>query len=122
MMQESIQITRLAMNMELNAQKALTEQIARYQTGGSFVAQVNFDQLLQQLAPLSATEQERVAAQIMNDWLYVAPTYQTYTFSQISLDELVAKSVLVSGQFQKLAEGLNRQLGLMSLAIQGGKR
>jgi|JI7StandDraft_1071085.scaffolds.fasta_scaffold02485_11 hypothetical protein len=121
-MQENIQITRLAMSMELSAQKALAEQIARYQTGGNIVTQVNFDQLLQQLAPMSTTEQERLAAEIMNDWPQVAENYQSSTYVQTSLDELVAQSELVSGQYRKLTEGLNRQLGLMSLAIQGGKR
>lgn len=121
-MQENIQITRLAMSMELNSQKVLAEQIARFQTGGGFVTQVNFDQLLQQLAPLSSADQERLAAEIMNDWPQVAEDYQSSTYMQTSLDELVAQSALVSGQYQKLTEGLNRQLGLMSLAIQGGKR
>ena len=45
--------------------------------------------------------------------------HYTTTDKQVSLDEEIAKSIMVSGKYKALAEGLNRRLDLLTTAIGG---
>lgn len=116
-MNDAIEVTRLALTMARLEQQNLAERIAKFQTGVHSVDQYNFSPLLSRLQQASP-EQRAVIARQLTD----VDNQRHTVVEEAQLDELVARSTMVSGKFNSLVEGLNRQLGLMSLVLNGGKR
>ncbi|HCU65760.1 MAG TPA: hypothetical protein DF774_08375 [Rheinheimera sp.] len=114
-MNEITNIVAAGLNLKYLEQKELVAHIAGYQSGGQWVQKTDFSVLLAGLTDAGA-------ARDLNEQLQQTDSagFQSWQFSDTSLDALVAESSIVAGQFQKLTEGLNRQLALMAIAI-GGK-
>ena len=81
------------------------------------VEQYNFAPLLSRLQQASPEQRATIARQITD-----VDSQRHTVIEEAQLDELVAESSMVAGRFNSLVEGLNRQIGLMSLVINGGKR
>jgi hypothetical protein len=113
-MNDITQVLATALNIKYLQQQALVSQIAGYQTGGQWIEKTDFNAML-------ASLQDPQQAQQLQQQLDMGPAgigaYQHWQFSETSLDALVAESSIAAGQFQKLADGLNRQLGLMSIVL-----
>lgn len=103
------------MSTKLLEQQTLIRQIASFQPGAQWVAKVDFSA---QLAQATSAYQSGTAA-----WVPMSALHgnQVWEYKELSLDELVTQSSLLTGQFNKLTEGLNRQLGLMAVVLNGGK-
>jgi len=116
-MHDSIEVTRLALTMARLEQQNLAERIAKFQTGVHSVEQYNFAPLLSRLQQASPEQRATIARQITD-----VDSQRHTVIEEAQLDELVAESSMVAGRFNSLVEGLNRQIGLMTLVINGGKR
>lgn len=108
-------LTQTAMSVKQLEQQTLIRQIASFQPGAQWVSTVDFSA---HLAQATSAYQSGMAA-----WSPMAALHgnQVWQYRELSLDELVTQSSLLTGQFNKLTEGLNRQLGLMAIVLNGGK-
>ena len=120
--QVSLDLLHVAMNIASVQHKTAAANVANYHVAGSATLQADFAALLQQLA---ANEHNRaeLAYDTLSNWQQVESASVTATHTaKPTLDQLSAELVLASGKYQLLAETASRQLGLMQLAVNGGKR
>lgn len=116
-MNDAIEVTRLALRLAQVEQQNIADRIAHYQSGPQAVELYDFAPLMSQLQQANA-QQRAVIAQQTQD----LEQHKQVVIAEASLDELVAQSSMVAGKYNALIEGLNRQLGLMSIVLNGGKR
>lgn len=116
-MNDAIEVTRLALNMAQLEQQNLAQRIAQFKTGVQTVQEYDFSLLLTQLQQVDNEQRGAIAQQTLD-----LERHLNVINEEPQLDDLVARSSMVTGQYNVLVEGLNRQLGLMSLVINGGKR
>lgn len=113
-MNDITQVLATALSIKYLEQQALVSQIAGYQAGGQWIEKTDFNAMLASLQDPAQAQQLQQQLDMGSAGL---STYQHWQFSETSLDALVAESSIASGQFQKLADGLSRQLGLMSIVL-----
>jgi hypothetical protein len=108
-------LTQTSLSVKQLEQQILIRQIASFQPGAQWVSTVDFSTQLNQAT--SSYQASRTAWVTMSE----LQGHQVWQYKELSLDELVTQSSLLTGQFNKLTEGLNRQLGLMAVVLNGGK-
>ena len=120
--QVSLDLLHVAMNIASVQHKTAAANVASYHVKGAATLQADFAPLLQQLASSDQYRAE-LAYDTLANWQQVESASVTATqIPKPSLDQLSAELVLSSGKYKLLAETASRQLGLMQLAINGGKR
>ncbi|MGC0118626.1 MULTISPECIES: hypothetical protein [Pseudoalteromonas] len=118
----SIEALRLSLNMAATQQRLSLENVANHSTSTQGSQRADFASLLQGLEGISSDQKQQVMSQLSSNWHTVEGHYIHQSDKKASLDEEVALSMKASGQYQKLVEVLNRKIGLMNLAVSGGKR
>ena len=121
--QVTLDLLQVAMDMKLTEHKAASANIAGVNVPGTQRITVDFSALVTSLS--QADEQGRMALinDIRQNWTAEkAASTHLSNDQEIKLDEETAELLLASGKYKLLAEGLNRKLGLMQVAVNGGKR
>ncbi|CAM4163254.1 hypothetical protein [Pseudoalteromonas byunsanensis] len=118
----SIEALRLSLNIAATEQRLSLENLASHSVSGASAQRADFSSLLADIQSLPSDQKAEVMSQLSSQWQDVEASYVNESHKKVSLDEEVALSMKASGKYQKLAEVLNRKLGLMNLAISGGKR
>ncbi|NTS77389.1 hypothetical protein HR060_11010 [Catenovulum sp. SM1970] len=116
---DSIDVIELA-NMRLSMLKLEQSVLAKNIAGIGTPKEVNFSHVLAQLDNLSPEEKSNFVQQVNND-IELFAEFKSIDANEISADELVAESLIVSGKYKSLAEGLNRKLDLLKTAIVGNR-
>lgn len=119
----TLQLLQVAMDISQTRHQAAAANIAAANVPGAKQVSVDFDQLIQSLTEADNSTRELLLQDIRANWS--AEKNQATTFdgnSSINLDEQSAELLLSSGKFRVLTEGLNRKMGLMQVAVNGGKR
>lgn len=96
-----------ALDAALMREQAIANNIAHQKTTGYESLQVNFEQ---QFASIATQDLARLSA--------VRPVYQVFQ-GEHSIDNELALNVVNTTQFKALIKGVNYQLSLMKLALQG---
>ncbi len=117
----TIEILRLSLNMNEAIHKSHVANIANSHNGVSGKQSVNFDSLLTDLRNMPPSIRLDKAQQLLSGWSQLADNNTKLVNGGVDLDNEVAKATLASGAYKKSIELLNRQLGLMQLAVKGGK-
>lgn len=121
--QVTLDLLQLAMDIKQTEHKTAAANVASANIPGSGQLKVDFADLLAGLDGLAPTQQKALIGQIRNDWQAEQQSATTKISGEdVKLDEQTAQLLLASGKYRLLAEGLNRKLGLMSVAVSGGKR
>lgn len=121
--QVTLDLLQVAMDINQTQHKAAAANIAAANIPDGNKTTVNFDQLLSSLHGAEPAEQAAILDDIKQNW--ASKQSDATTISQgekIKLDQQTADLLLSSGKYKVLAEGLNRKLGLMQVAVNGGKR
>ncbi|CAH9051025.1 hypothetical protein PSECIP111951_00313 [Pseudoalteromonas holothuriae] len=118
----SIEALRLSMNIAATQQRLALENIASHSISNAGSQRADFSTLLAEVNALPAEQRAQVISNLSSQWQEVESSYIQQSHKKATLDEEVALSMKASGSYRKLAEVLNRKLGLMNLAISGGKR
>lgn len=118
----SIEALRLSMNIAASQQRLSLENIANHSVASQETLRADFSQLLSDLEGMTGRKRESAMAQLSSQWHITEKQYVFQGNSKVELDEEVALSLKSAGKFNKLAETLNRKIGLMNLAVSGGKR
>lgn len=98
----TIELVSLALDAALMRQTAIANNVAHVNTQGYQTMSVDFEAQLNALDPT----------------LNVKPVY-VQTDSPVKLDEQIAMSVQNATHYRALIKGLNHQLAIMALAVQG---
>ncbi|MFT4925225.1 MAG: flagellar basal body rod protein FlgB [Phenylobacterium sp.] len=121
--QVTLHLLQLAMDISQTRHKAAAANIASANIPGAAQIKVNFDDLFSALAQADDLGRELLVQDIRANWTDEKSSATSLTFgTDIKLDEQSAELLLASGKYKLLTEGLNRKLGLMQVAVNGGKR
>jgi flagellar basal-body rod protein FlgB len=121
--QVTLDLLQVAMDINQTRHKAAAANIASANVPGGQKTVVDFDHLLNALASADKPGQMALLQEIRQNWASETSGATTMVADEkIKLDEQTAELLLASGKFKVLAEGLNRKLGLMQVAVNGGKR
>ncbi|MCF2860219.1 hypothetical protein L1286_22315 [Pseudoalteromonas sp. SMS1] len=118
----SIEMLRLAMNMAATEQRLAMQNIASANAQVKSTSEVNFDALLEELNSLPPDVRAELAKQYSDSWHTQEGQFVSEYARTSKLDEEVALSMKAAGKFNKMTEVLNRKMGLMRLAVSGGKQ
>ena len=121
--QVTLNLLQLAMDISQTRHKAAAANIASANISGGVQTRVNFDDLLQSVALSQGAGRELLLNDIKTHW-QAEKSRATVLLadSDIKLDKQTAELLMASGKYKLLTEGLNRKLGLMQVAVNGGKR
>ncbi len=121
--QVTLDLLQLAMNIKQAEHKAAAANVANANVPGGQKTTVDFSTMLSRLDELSPSAQQSYIDSLRNNWQAEVSTHTERSSSEkIHLDQESAELLLASGKYKLLADALSRQLGLMSVAIGGGKR
>jgi flagellar basal-body rod protein FlgB len=116
----SAQLFGWAMNAELIKQRVAAENIANAHVTGYQAKQVDFSQAMQALSQSgSSTELVAKLAQLEDSGAVYSPSERALNGDGVKLDEEVLASIRASGKYRTLADLLDRQMGLMKIAVKG---
>lgn len=118
----TVELIRLSLAVSRAQQQTHMENIANYNGAGQSVSVVNFSSVLSELGQMSNEDKQLHCRKITAEWNDWKERYTQSEMKVINLDEEVAKMTLVSGEYQKTVELLNRKLAMMALAMNGGRR
>jgi len=123
MVQEvSLELLHVAMNMAQAKHKVAANNIAMANIKGSEKTTIDFKYVIAALKTAEGANKAELLAQIKNNWHVIEKNSMSRINDEIKLDQETAKVLEASGQYKLLADTLNRKLGLMKLAVLGGKR
>ena len=123
MVQEvSLELLHVAMNMAQAKHKVAANNIAMANIKGAEKTSIDFQSVITALKNTQGADREELLAKIKNNWQMVEKKSMSHMNDEIKLDQETAKVLEASGQYKLLADTLNRKLGLMKLAVLGGKR
>ena len=119
--QASIELIRLALNVSASQQRLALENLASASIENAKYKEIDFASVLSQLRSSDSATRLKTAAMISNNWQQIEQDVTVTSFKEVKLDEEVALSLKASGNYQKMVELMNRKMGLMKLAVTGGK-
>jgi len=123
MVQEvSLALLQVAMNMAQAKHKVAANNIAMANIKNSEKTVIDFKNVISALKNAQGSNRTELLAQIKNNWQMVEKNSMSRINDEIKLDQETAKVLAASGKYKLLADTLNRKLGLMKLAVLGGKR
>lgn len=117
----TVKLVELAMNVAQQKQRAASLNLAQMNMPNAQKLEVDFSAMLSEFSELTPSQQSELADFYKANWQSIENQYHRRSGDKIEVDEEVAKSLLSSGQYKGLAEGVSRKLGLMQLAIKGGR-
>ncbi|MFC3909481.1 flagellar basal body protein [Legionella dresdenensis] len=100
------ELISLALDAAIMRQTAIANNIANANTQGYQTIEVNFEQQL---------------AQLDDKTLMSATPFYQLSPNQTSIDQQMALNIKNATQFRVLLKGLNHQLAIMKLAVQGNQ-
>lgn len=118
----SIDLLHVAMNISQAEHKVASSNIASFDITGVNKKQVDFSHLLKTLENTNVDDKAQLINQIKSEWKQIESSAISSLDGEIKLDKETADVLLSSGKYKLLADALNRKLGLMKLAVSGGKR
>ncbi|MCF6436986.1 hypothetical protein [Pseudoalteromonas sp. MMG022] len=118
----SIEALRLSLNMAATEQRLALENLASHSISGAHSQRADFSSLLADINSMPSEQKSQAMSQLSDQWQDIETYYVNQGNKKASLDEEVALSMQASGKYQKLVEVLNRKIGLMNMAVSGGKR
>lgn len=122
MADNTIELLSLALDINQAKHKVAANNIASADIEGANKLEANFEALLRDLSAKSPTQQSSYVQSLKSDWNDYLSNSTIVKNEPIKLDEEVADALLASGKYKAIAEGLNRKLGILNLAVKGGKR
>lgn len=117
----TVELLRLSLNAHQTVQKSHVENIANANNKVYQKQHVNFEKMLLDLQGIPAHERLERVNNLLNEWSQTSIQYSNTVDTKINLDDEVARATLAAGAYQKSVELLNRKLGLMQMAVKGGK-
>ena len=116
---ETIDLLRLSMNMSTLENKLAAKNIANsHNSSGTLYA--DFSNMLSEISVVNATKTDSLNT-LSHKINTQSDDYVQHSITQKSPDNYVADSLKSAGEFNRAADLLNRQLGLMRLAVKGGR-
>ncbi len=117
----TVKLASFAMSIAEQKQRVATVNIANINDVNASKIEADFKLLLQRVEDAKGADRAQLLQSIENNWQQHKSENISTTREQAELDEEVAKSLLASGQYRGLAEGVSRKLGLLRIAIKGGQ-
>ena len=118
----SLKLLQVAMDMAQAKHKVAANNIAMTNIKGAKKTTIDFKNVVTALKTAQGSNKSELLVKIKNNWQVVEKSSMNQISEENKLDQETAKVLAASGQYKLLADTLNRKLGLMKLAVLGGKR